>query len=62
MSAPADGPLTRLMRCVSCRYSNLRAKFRYTTDLGVDLMSKLLAYDPSKRISAEEALKHPWFS
>lgn len=42
-------------------YSNLRAKFRYTTDLGVDLMSKLLTYDPRRRISAEEALKHPWF-
>lgn len=25
-------------------------------------MSKLLAYDPDKRISAEEALKHPYFS
>lgn len=25
-------------------------------------MSQLLAYDPDKRISAEEALKHPYFS
>lgn len=43
-------------------YSNLRAKFRYTTDLGVDLMQKLLCYDPSRRLTAEEALKHPWFT
>ena len=26
-----------------------------------DLIKKLLEYDPNKRISAEEALKHPWF-
>lgn len=25
-------------------------------------MAKLLCYDPKRRISAEEALKHPWFS
>jgi len=24
-------------------------------------MSKLLTYDPEKRITAEEALKHPYF-
>ena len=27
-----------------------------------DLMSKLLQYDPEKRLSAEEALEHPWFN
>jgi serine/threonine protein kinase len=27
-----------------------------------DLVSKLLEFDPTKRISAEEALLHPWFS
>lgn len=27
-----------------------------------DLISKCMEYDPSKRISAEEALEHPWFS
>lgn len=47
---------------IPLRYSNLRAKFRYTTDYGVDLMQKLLSYDPKQRISAEEALKHPWFT
>jgi len=33
----------------------------YLTDTGLDLLSKFFALDPDKRISAEEALKHPWF-
>lgn len=32
------------------------------SDAGFDLLTKMLAYDPSKRISAQEALQHPWFS
>ncbi|KAA1119349.1 hypothetical protein PGT21_023037 [Puccinia graminis f. sp. tritici] len=42
-------------------YSTLRQKFRYVTEAGIDLMNKLLAYDPLQRISADEALKHPYF-
>jgi cyclin-dependent kinase 12/13 len=30
--------------------------------LAIDLLESLLALDPSKRISASEAVKHPWFS
>ncbi|KAI8334724.1 Pkinase-domain-containing protein [Chlamydoabsidia padenii] len=41
---------------------NLRAKFPYLTEAGVDLMMKLLCYDPEQRITAEQALKHPYFS
>ncbi len=30
-------------------------------DDGVDLIKKMLVYDPSKRISAVDALKHKYF-
>jgi serine/threonine protein kinase len=29
--------------------------------LGVDLLEKMLTYDPAKRISARQALRHPYF-
>jgi len=31
-------------------------------DQGLDLLSKMLVYEPSKRISAREALRHPYFT
>ncbi|TIA87852.1 hypothetical protein E3P99_02907 [Wallemia hederae] len=43
-------------------YSSLRHHFKILSDKGIDLMSRLLAYDPKKRISCEEALEHPFFS
>ena len=29
---------------------------------GLDLLARMLTYDPEKRISARDALKHPYFS
>lgn len=30
--------------------------------LAVDLLNKLLSFNPNKRISVEEAIQHPYFS
>lgn len=27
----------------------------------IDLLKKIFVYDPSKRLTAKQALKHPWF-
>lgn len=43
------------------RYSSLRSRFPYLTEAGLDLLSKLLTYDPEQRITAEQALNHPYF-
>lgn len=43
------------------RYNTLRDEFASLSDQGVDLLSRLLTYDPSKRITAEKALEHPYF-
>lgn len=50
-------------------YNLLRKKFPAASftgspvlsESGFDLLSKLLTYDPEKRITAEEALNHDWF-
>ena len=35
---------------------------RYFPDMAYDLLARLLELDPARRISAEEALKHPFLS
>lgn len=50
-------------------YNHLRKRFPAATftgspvltELGFDLLNKLLTYDPEKRITAEDALNHGWF-
>jgi cell division cycle 2-like protein len=62
-------PLVRKIKFVQQPYNNLRNRFPARTpdgraalsDKGFDLLNRLLSYDPARRISAEEALSHPWF-
>eukprot|EP00922_Rhytidocystis_sp_ex-Travisia-forbesii_P036986 GHVS01055102.1.p1 GENE.GHVS01055102.1~~GHVS01055102.1.p1 ORF type:complete len:396 (+),score=37.69 GHVS01055102.1:90-1277(+) len=43
------------------QYNNLRQSFPSASDNCLDLLNKLLTFDPSKRIAAREAIKHPYF-
>ena len=54
-------PLTSRFRLTSQPYSNLRSEFRYIHDTGVDLLQRLLTYDPRQRWSCARALSHPYF-
>ncbi|KAI9911861.1 hypothetical protein PsorP6_009670 [Peronosclerospora sorghi] len=40
----------------------LNRLFPRISDLGIDLLTKLLVYNPDQRITAEDALRHPYFS
>lgn len=42
--------------------NNIRARFPYLTDAGVDLLNGLLKYDPSSRLTARQALAHEYFA
>ena len=40
----------------------LRKEMKDLDDVGFDLLMKFLQIDPDKRISADEALQHPYFN
>ncbi|XP_031849238.1 cyclin dependent kinase 11B pitslre isoform X2 [Nomia melanderi] len=43
--------------------NNLRQRFSLSlSDLGIELLNKFLTYDPQQRITAEDALKHGYFT
>lgn len=42
------------------KYSFADPSWNNVSDKAKDLISKLLTYDPDQRLSAEDALKHPW--
>ena len=54
-------PLAKSITLPPPQPPQLRQKFQYITAAGIDLMSRLLTYDPEMRISAVDALKHPYF-
>ncbi|KIJ45601.1 hypothetical protein M422DRAFT_59776 [Sphaerobolus stellatus SS14] len=55
-------PLTRTLNLPPLHPPNWRQKFPYVTNAGIDLISRFLTYDPEKRITAEEALRHSYFT
>lgn len=54
-------PLIKTISLPSPHAPQLRQKFPYLTTAGIDLMTSFLTYDPGRRITAEEALQHPYF-
>ena len=37
-------------------------EFKYVSREALDLLKKMMSYDPERRISADEALRHVWIS
>ncbi|KAG8785103.1 hypothetical protein FRB91_002434 [Serendipita sp. 411] len=55
-------PLVKTINIPSPHQPSLRQRFPYLSNGGLDLLASMLVYDPEKRIAAEEALVHPYFS
>ncbi|XP_054699922.1 serine/threonine-protein kinase Chk2 isoform X2 [Grus americana] len=41
-------------------YTFISKEWKHVSDMALDLVKKLLVVDPSKRLTTEEALEHPW--
>ncbi|KAF9458210.1 kinase-like domain-containing protein [Collybia nuda] len=55
-------PVSKTVTLPSPQPHQFRQKFQYMTSAGIDLLLSLLTYDPARRLTAEEALQHPYFS
>ncbi|KAL4422316.1 hypothetical protein ABPG75_008513 [Micractinium tetrahymenae] len=57
-----DLPLAHKFSLPPQPYNYLRKEFPQLSDSGIDLLNRLLTYDPEKRITARQALRHPYFT
>jgi cell division cycle 2-like protein len=55
-------PAVQKMKFTNHAMSNLRKKFQMLSDLGLNFLLNFLTFDPHQRITADEALKHPYFN
>lgn len=55
-------PLAKTITLPSPQPHQFRQKFPYLTSAGLDLLMSFLTYDPERRITAAEALQHPYFT
>ncbi len=55
-------PVTQKVQFPRHPPNTIRSEFKYLSDKGYDLLKSFLTYDPKKRISAEVALNHEYFS
>lgn len=61
--AYSELPQVKKMNIADHPYSILRNRFGTNfTDVGYDLLNRLLTYDPKKRITAHESLQHEYFN
>ena len=54
-------PLAKTISLPPFQPPQFRQKFPFISDAGIDLLMMFLTYDPEYRITAEEALEHPYF-
>lgn len=61
---PFDGKDDReIVRKVRIGHFDLNLpEFKLVSREALDILKKLMTYDPDRRISAEEALRHPWIT
>ncbi|CAG7835854.1 unnamed protein product [Allacma fusca] len=54
-------PVLQRMTFADYPVNKLKTRFHILSETGIDLMNKFLTFNPAKRITAEDALKHKFF-
>ena len=57
----ASLPLAKTIALPPTQVPQFRQRFPHVSAAGIDLLAGMLTYDPAKRLTAAEALKHPYF-